>query len=573
MTDPGKEVLIVGAGPVGLALALELARRDVKCRVLEARNTARPTSRAYAIQRRTVEILTAMGVVERVLAEPAPPSPPPSGKKGPLVVFNVDGQVLLPWFDANTERRSLRTPLMGHALPQTEVERALEEKVTSLGVAIEQGVEISSITQDDQGVVAIAGDRQFRGSWLVGCDGSHSAVRKSMDVAFNGSVHGYDLLLADVMMAWKPESPPPWVNGGFYIYFSKYGAASVWFLRRVGFWRVTVLVRNKDKPLTVTTEELINQVLRERCKLVGVEIVPSDITWLSSWRVSERLAAQYRKGRVLIAGDAAHIHSPIGGQGLNLGVADAYNLGWKLALVVKALASPSLLDTYEAERVAVARRVLRFTKWLTKLFEVTGFMGAVRNYGILQVCRLSAVRSRVQMQLSQLTLNYRRSSLSQSVGAFDRNAPKAGDRAPNAVGQAHPMLTPTSVFGILDTNVSILLFQGQEPGADDLGVLAHAIDSRFGSQVRPHIIASDENSAARLKWKGSIVVDSNHDIHEAYSVSRRSIFVIRPDGYIGLRCSPPAENILVNYLGRVFDPTLLEGQGRLSPKPEQISAN
>jgi 2-polyprenyl-6-methoxyphenol hydroxylase-like FAD-dependent oxidoreductase len=345
------DVIVAGAGPTGLVLAAELARRGVSVLQVDARTEPCPQSRAYGIHARTLEILDAMGLADELLA---------SGCR--TVGANV------------YERRThlVRTG-MEHlpsawpfllSVPQSVTEAALERRLRRLGGAVQRGTSVVAAWQDDEGVsVSLrTGDRErvVRAGWLVGCDGAHSAVRDSMGAAFVGRSYPEDWMLADLSVDWglSYDELHGFVTPQGYVSFNP----------RVGD-RAFRLVFDVSGSRLAGRRELgatdIQRVLEERGlpgRIVG------EPEWTAPFRTHCRLASRFRAGRVLIAGDAAHIHSPIGGQGMNAGIQDAWNLGWKLAATVQG-APDALLDTYERERRPVAQRILRSTDqangWLT----------------------------------------------------------------------------------------------------------------------------------------------------------------------------------------------------------------
>ena len=309
-------------------------------------------------------------------------------------------------------------------------------------------------------------------------------------------------------------------------------------------------------PTTTTTWELMQRLLTERTGDTSARITSAP--WLSSWKLSERMIQTYKKGRMFLAGDAAHIHSPLGGQGLNTGVQDAYNLAWKLAAVVRGHSSEHLLETYEAERLPIAKSVLRGTRALAQLtVAATPARRILRNLLVPQVVRVAYVRAWFISQLSQVGVNYRRSSLSVSSGRFSRLAPHAGDRAPDAPATKPDMLQHTSVFlEISEPCWHLLLFQGAQSDAADLIALdeiASRVEVRFGAEVRPHFILRRKQAADVVGAVPSVLMDEAGDVHSTYAVVGCCMYLVRPDGYIGFRGQLADAKAMFDYLRRVFD--------------------
>jgi 4,5-epoxidase len=248
----------------------------------------------------------------------------------------------------------------------------------------------------------------------------------------------------------------------------------------------------------------------------------------------------------------------MGGQGLNTGIQDGYNLGWKLAAVAKGIATPRLLDTYEEERLPVARSVLRWTRVLTKMLEAASPGGRfLRDEVFVRAAKIAPVRRWFLTTLSQVKISYGRSSISYSFGRFNRKAPKAGDRAPDALCLDYPSLGASSLFDAMrGITWHMLLFQGRAPGARDwssLGELASRLDASSAGQMRVHLVVTDKEIAKATGWGGSILLDSQGELHSTYSATRPCMYLIRPDGYVGLRCCIADEAKFVKYFGQVLD--------------------
>jgi 3-(3-hydroxy-phenyl)propionate hydroxylase len=344
------DVLIVGAGPTGLTLAAELALAGVYVAVLERRvDQAIAGARAGGLHPRTLEMLDQRGIVQRFVAQ---------GQKYPVVLF--PGTTL-----ATGDLPSRHAYWLG--LWQENIERTLADWVAELKVPICRGVDFADFEQNDAGVkVVLADGSTLRAKYLVGCDGGRSLVRKKAGIEFPGWDPSISYLIAEAAMT----AEPPWGM--------RYGAKGTNALgklddgKRVRAVLIEEQLRQGDAP---TLDDLRAALIAAFGSDFGVH----DVAWLSRFTDAVRQAASYRDRRVLLAGDAAHVHSPVGGQGLNLGVQDAMNLGWKLAQVVKGTCPHSLLDTYQTERHPATARTLRTTLAITALSRGDERTGALRE--------------------------------------------------------------------------------------------------------------------------------------------------------------------------------------------------
>jgi len=402
---PGAEspqrVLVVGAGPTGLALAGELALAGVPCRVIERRGWRTKESRAFVLHARTMEQLALRGIAAEALAWCKPVARLRLSTTGTTVDFG---------------KLDSRFPHLT-VLPQSVTEDVLESWARSLGVEIIRHAEVYDLSQDASGVTlrvrGEAGEWEERGAYAVGCDGAHSAVRHLIGVPFEGDTLNFAAVLADVRLR-RPPIAEFMVHPG-------HGGVLVSAPYTDGWYRVAVL--DRSRPWTsepVTLEELRSTLQR----VTGRDLDPYAPRWMARFRLHERLADRFRHNRVLPAGDAAHLHSPLGGQGLNLGIQDAFNLGWKLAAAMGGWAQEGLLDSYESERRPVAEQVIRATSRATSVMTASSpLVRAVRTFALSRIASLEPVQRRVRDAMSGLSVRYPASS---GDGAA------AGRRLPNA---------------------------------------------------------------------------------------------------------------------------------------------
>ena len=373
------DVLVVGAGPTGLALAGDLARAGVYCTLLERRTDEPNTTRAFAVHARTLEQLDARGIADELVATGA----------------TVPGVRLFNRARIDLSRLPTRYPYL-LVTPQYETERVLAERTAGPYVTTVRGAELSSVTQDRDGVTATLADgRTFRARYLVGCDGVRSAVRTSLGLDFPGRSAVRSIMLADVRFREQPADVLT-VNSaaGAFAFVAPFGDG--WY--RVFAWN------GDDQPDSAPVDlEAVRDAMR---RTLGTDYGMHDPRWLSRFHSDERQAPHYRVGRVFLAGDAAHCHSPAGGMGMNTGIQDAANLGWKLALAVHG-AGDRILDTYEAERHPVGRLVLRTSGAIVRAAIVrSAAQRAMRSAAARTALSVPAVRRRAALTVSGIGIGY-----------------------------------------------------------------------------------------------------------------------------------------------------------------------
>ncbi|MEP6631313.1 MAG: FAD-dependent monooxygenase [Lapillicoccus sp.] len=388
------DVVVVGAGPTGLMLAGELALAGVDVAVVERRATRELVgSRAGGFHARTIEILDQRGIADRFLAE---------GQTHPVP---YSGRLMLDMSDVPT-----RHPYT-LGLGQNHIERILADWVDELHIPVHRGLEVTGVVLDDTGAdVVLADGGRLRGAYVVGADGGRSVIRKAAGIAFPGWGATTSALIAEVEVT---DELPVGVA---------YDASGIHGLSLMPDGR-TVRVVSSEPEVGVTTEPTLADLSANLTAVYGTDFGVHDPTWISRFTDATRQAAAYRSGRVLLAGDAAHIHSPAGGQGIGLGIQDAVNLGWKLAQVVKGVSSESLLDTYHAERHPADARALEYSKAVSALQRQDPRIAAVRDL-LDELVVMDEPRRRVVGMVSGLDVRY---DLGPDVGGH----PLLGRRMPD----------------------------------------------------------------------------------------------------------------------------------------------
>lgn len=368
-------VVIVGGGPTGLMLAAELALAHVDVVIVERRTSQElESSRAGGLHARTIEVLDQRGVAERFLGQ---------GQK--MQIASV-ARVPLDMSDFPTRHN------YGLALWQKHIERTLADWVNELSVPILSGREVTNLVQDESGVeVELSDGTRLRASYLVGCDGGRSLVRKQANIDFPGWDASTSYLIGEVTMTGEPA----------------------WGMRRSerGVYAIGKHEDGKQARIVLCEQQVgegeptLDDLRRELVRNYGSDFGLAEATYVARFTDMARQAAAYRNQRVLLAGDAAHVHSPVGGQGLNTGVQDAVNLGWKLAQVVSGTSPESLLDTYHAERHPVAARVLELTLALTALERGDDRTEALRKH-MAELLKMDGPRRHYAGMLSGLDIHY-----------------------------------------------------------------------------------------------------------------------------------------------------------------------
>ncbi len=492
------DVLIVGAGPTGLMLANQLARRGIKPIIIDRHSGPAQQSRAMVVQARTLEIYAKMGLADKALA---------LGTIGAGANMWANGKwaARIPIGDMGKGQSLFPFVLM---LGQDDNEKIMGELLNAQGVEVLWNTELVALEQQaghvDATINSPSGQRRIAAAWVAGCDGSRSPVREMAGIGFPGAPYEHVFFVADTEAtgAMKRDELNVYLwQDGFHLFFPMKGKDR---------WRVIgILPRHlRDKGDTLTFDEVVPELKT----VAGADLNFKECSWFSTYHIHHRAAERFRAGRSFILGDAAHVHSPMGGQGMNTGLQDAYNLAWKLALVVQGTADAALLDSFEQERIPVARQLLKTTDrafqavvsdgWLPSLFR-TRIMARVVAFAM----RFARLRRLAFSTISQLGISYPNSALSRSSDTLPSEAPAAGERFPwlhlklRADGQREDLFASLD-----DTKFNLIVF-GQTAPAVTYGGLLHTL-----------AVPDDPGNGQELERVGIPPV---------------SYFLLRPDGHIG----------------------------------------
>jgi 2-polyprenyl-6-methoxyphenol hydroxylase-like FAD-dependent oxidoreductase len=390
------DVLIVGAGPVGLFLANECARRGMRFQLIEANAEQSKYSKALAIFPRTLEVFDMAGLAGPFLEK--------ANRVTRVRIISADQELGdIPFKPENTPYSFVSM------VPQNITEELLAQQLKSKGVEIEYGVEFLTAVEDDDGVLSTLqqnGERfQCRSAYVVGCDGPRSAVRHTIRIPMDGSEYPDAYMLADVDIAG--EFPP----NELLLCPTELGPVAVF---PISATRRRIVATTKSADGEAPSLESVNLVLSTRAPM-GLHATA--MHWSSYFRIHRRHARHLRKGRMFLAGDSAHLHSPIGGQGMNTGLQDAWNLVWKLDLVLRGVADPALLDTYEAERLPVIKDVLETTHILTRVMTTPKkFAQVLRNLIVPTITHFAVVQNAFVQRLSEFGIHYEGSPIVEGHG-------------------------------------------------------------------------------------------------------------------------------------------------------------
>ena len=533
------DVLVIGAGPTGLVLTSQLASQGVSCRIVDKAPEPSATSRANVIQPRTLEVFEDMGIVDEVMA---------GGKVPAAITFYSEGHQIVRLKPEGLDSH-YSTALI---IPQRESERILVKHQEGLGQKIERGVELAGFEQDEDKVSSTllyqdGGEEVVHSRWLVGCDGAHSKVRNTLGIPFEGIQYKEPFILADIKVDWSLAL------NELFIFLSRGQILAAFPMPGENRYRLFATRSKSDpraggEPTLEEFQDLVDSRLGPGSKL-------SDPEWLAVFQLHRRIVPRLSQGRVFLAGDAAHINSPAGGQGMNTGIQDAYNLAWKLGLVAAGKGKDELLDSYHLERHPVAQTVVRGThRAFRAALSDNPLLRLMRRFIVPILSKRDRVNRWIRVAASELNINYRRSPIAVEDGF--RSGPAAGERAPDG-----PVTNPATGQSIRlfeafhGPRHTLLLFSGSTPTSaryEDLEKISKMFGNGYDGEVSEKLIVAGEKPSPNLNWNGSILHDRKGWLHQRYGASSSCLYLVRPDGYVGFRSQPANGKSLGEYLGLIF---------------------
>lgn len=524
---------------MGLTFASEMARYGIRCRIVDRAQGTKEISKALILHVRTQEVLDCMGITH----EPQEVAVPM--KRVEIVGYGKHiGHGTMEGIDSPHPY-----PLI---LGQNVTEHILDKHLRSFGVQVEWNTEATAVHADAEGVTvtlkhADGTEETARAQYVLGADGTRSLTRQQAGIEFQGNPYaGQAFIQSDSKIRWSLP------NGVSYLWFTEKGYMMVIEMPG-GIVRTFISVPDPGPDIRTTTLQEVNEALN---RLGGVDAELYDPVWVALFRVNHRAAASFRQGRIFIAGDAAHEHVPIGGQGMNTSIQDAFNLAWKLAYVIRGKAKPALLDTYQLERHPVAESLLRGTDEAYTNLLKAGDLGktGVRLFGPL-VLASTTIREKMRNTLEEIEINYRQGPITEDHGGG--KGVHAGDRVLDSSVVRLPGKETVRLRDVIrGTRWSLLLFSGRMAdghGLARLALIGAKVSASFAETVQPYVVAGGFPLLPITDSPVPVLLDPMGHLHDQYGVDDHCMYLLRPDAYVGFRGSIDQASQLDAYLSRMFN--------------------
>ncbi|WP_183562084.1 FAD-dependent oxidoreductase [Mucilaginibacter sp. SP1R1] len=524
ITQPHTSVLIIGAGPSGLMMAAQLLRYGVQPVIIDNKQGPTNQSKALAVQARSLEIYRQMGVIDTIIK---------GGKQAAAVVFNQEGAEVATLSLKDVGEGQTAFPFV-HLYQQSKNERLLLDYLTLNCCPVYWSTSLLTLEQNKEQVTVQlqTGDetQTLTCNWLVGADGAHSLVRRQLQIPFNGDTYQHQFYLADVKIANVFGNR---VN----LFLSKKGFAAFFPMPEEQCYRIVGKLPNEfDKKEGLTIEEALPYLNA----VTGTAIQVENTNWFTTYRLHHRMADKFRQGRCFLIGDAAHIHSPVGGQGMNTGLQDAYNLAWKLAGVVNATLRENILDSYAAERMPVAKDLLNTTDRVFKMIlSRNWFVSLFKKWVLPTALKIiwgkPALRAEFFKRISQIGISYRNSQINLHLSHTGQI--KAGDRLPylKVFDEKKQQETDLHEWCSKPGFTMITLGKLQEI---DLFTLAKWITQKYPVNLNFFYLPPSAK---------------NQQVFEAFGIkeNQKKALIVRPDMYIGFINDVVDIDMMDNYLQNV----------------------
>jgi len=515
-------------------MACQLASRGIPFRIIDRKTGTTKLSKALVVQARTLEIFEQMGISASALAQ---------GQTATGINFIIEGRSVQHINLEGIGQDKSPFPFM-FILEQSKTEQLLLQFLAQYHVTVEWNTELLSLQQDEDYVTATLrykdiSEETVMVPWLVGADSSQSKVRQKLNIDFVGGSYEHTFLVADTEVFWKYN------HQELFLCLSEKTLAAFFPMAGENRYR---LVSFLPTHLVSDPKPNFAVIARSLEKDLGLKLKFGKTNWYSTYRLHHRYAKQFSKGRCFLAGDAAHIHSPAGGQGMNTGLQDAYNLAWKLALVIQEAVTPDLLQTYEDERLPIAKNLVSstdrvFSFMVSNNAVVRFFRLNTLPFLLKKVFRNNGVRSAVFKRIAQIGIRYQKSNLSvtaANANHFPEHAPRPGDRVPYLEVFSADYEQKMSIYALLQKPYFTLLVFKSSFGQDRAEQLTDNIEAELEiylpGLVHTQIIYSH---------------DENHALYEQFGINEDAFYLIRPDNYIAFRAQPANNESLLDYLTNV----------------------